>query len=202
MSKKFLTIAVSILFALWMMPIHAQTPPANQTPPTENKPGQHEMKSMQSKTGGDGEIIAFLTAVDEHEIAAANDATQRKSDPRVGDFAQIMNKDHSKHLEETKKLADTLNIQPMETATIEKIKTESKTDLAKLSQLQGANFDHAYINEMVKDHTNALDHIDNHYMKMATSSQVKSHLKATRATVAAHLSEAKKIQGSMKSSSK
>jgi predicted outer membrane protein len=73
-------------------------------------------------------------------IAAANDATQRKSDPRVGDYAQMMNKDHSKHLEETKKLADTLNIQPMETAIIEKIKTESKTDLAKLSQLQGANF--------------------------------------------------------------
>jgi putative membrane protein len=202
MSKKFLVSAISILFVLWMMPLHAQTPPANQTPPTENKPGQHEMKSMQGKTVGEAEIIAFLTAVDEHEIAAANEASQKKSDPKVGDFAQMMERDHSKHLEETRKLSDSLNIQPVDTPTIEKMKTEGKAELATLSKLQSANFDHAYMSAMVKGHTDALNHIDNHYMKMATNAELQSHLTTTRETVANHLAEAKKILGTLKPSSK
>jgi putative membrane protein len=201
MPKKYLTIAVSILLVFWLVPLGAQTPPSNQTPPGQTPPGQHDMKSMQGKTSGDGEAIAFLLAVDQHEIDAANDASQRKSDPKVGQYAQMMITDHSKHKDETQKLSDTLSIQPMETATIEKLKAESKTDLAKLSQMQGANFDNAYISEMVKDHSNALNHID-HFMKVTTNTQLKSHLKATREAVAHHLEEAKKIQGTLKSGTK
>lgn len=201
MPKKYFTIAVSILFVFWMIPLHSQTPPASQTAPMKNSPAQHEMKSMQGKTGGDSEIIAFLIAADEHEVAAANDANQRKSDPKVGDFAQMMDRDHSKHLEETRKLSDSLNIQPTDTPMIEKMKTQGKAELAKLSQLQGAGFDHAYMAAMVKGHTDVLNHID-HFLKTASNSELQSHLKATRETVAQHLAEAKRIQGTMKTSSK
>lgn len=201
MAKRYMTIGVSILLVIWMMPLFAQQPPANP-PAVENPPGKHDMKSMQGKQSIDGEIIAFLIAVDEHEVAAANDASQKKSESRVDEYAQMLKKDHSKHLEETQKLSSMLKIQPMETSTIEKLKTQSNTDLSKLSQLRGGDFDHAYINQMVKDHTNALKHIDNHYMKAVSETQLESHLKATHATISAHLLEAKRIQGSIKPSSK
>jgi putative membrane protein len=198
MSKRFITIAISILFVFCLVPLFAQTPPASQTPPSTNTPGTHDMKSMQgNKMGGDGEIIAFLIAADEHEVAAANDANQKKSDAKVGDFAQMMNKDHSQNLDETRKLSDSQNIQPTETAAIKKMKTEGQAEMTKLSQMQGAAFDKAYMAAMVKGHTDVLNHID-HYMKTATNPQLQSHLKMTRDAVANHLAEAKKVQASLK----
>lgn len=197
MPKKYFTIAVSFLLVFWFIPLSGQTPPSNQTPPAKTPPGKHDMKSMQSKMGGDGEIIAFLIAADEHEVAAANDASQKKSDAQVGDFAQMMNKDHSQHLEETRKLSDSQNIQPTETPTITKMKAQGQAEMTKLSQMQGANFDSAYMAAMVKGHTDVLNHVD-HYMKTATNPELQSHLKATRDTVANHLAEAKKVQASLK----
>src|SRR5262245_55376032 len=107
--------------------------------------------------------------------------------------------DHSKHLEELQQLFNSLNIQPADTSMIQKLKTDSKAAEGKLSGLQGAAFDHAYIDQMVKDHTKALSTIDNHCMKNATDPQLKSFLQATRTTVESHLEEAKKIQASLKS---
>jgi putative membrane protein len=202
MSKRFITIAISILFIFCLVPLYAQTPPANQNPPSTNTPGthdtkSHDMKEMHGKMGGDGEIIAFLIAANEHEVAAANDASQKKSDPKVGDFAQMMNKDHSQNLEETRKLSDSQNIQPSDTPAITKMKAEGQAEMTKLSSLQGANFDKAYMAAMVKGHTDVLNHIDR-YMKTATNPQLQSHLKATRDAVANHLAEAKKVQASLK----
>jgi putative membrane protein len=197
MSKRFITIAIRIVFVFWLIPIHAQIPPASQTAPMQNPPGHHDMKSMQGKMGGDGEIIAFLIAANEHEVAAANDANQKKSDPKVGDFAQMMNRDHSQNLEETKKLSDSQNIQPTDTPAITKMKAEGQAEMTKLSQMQGANFDRAYMAAMVKGHTDVLNHIDR-YLKTATNPQLQSHLKATRDAVANHLAEAKKVQASLK----
>lgn len=197
MPKKYLTIAVSLLLVFWFIPLNAQTPPSDQTPPVKTPPGQHDMKSMQGKMGGDGEIIAFLIAADEHEVAAANDASQKKSDAQVGDFAQMMNKDHSQHLEETRKLSDSQNIQPSDTPAITKMKAQGQAEMTKLSQMQGANFDRAYMAAMVKGHTDVLNHVD-HYLKTATNPELQSHLKATRETVANHLAEAKKVQASLK----
>jgi putative membrane protein len=201
MPKKYLTIAVSLLLVFWFIPLNAQTPPADQTPPSTNTPGTHDMKSMQGgKAGSDGEAIAFLLAVDQSEIEAGNDASSKKSDPQVGQYAQQMVSDHTKHKDETQKLSDSLSIAPAETATIEKMKAKSKTDLAKLSQMQGANFDRAYMSQMVKDHSDVLNHLD-HYIKSTTNTQLQSHLKTTRDTVAQHLADAKKIQGSLKNNS-
>ena len=198
MPKKYLTIAVSLLLVFWFVPLNAQTPPSNQTPPAQTPPGKHDMKSMQGKMGGDAEIIAFLIAADEHEVAAANDANQKKSDAKVGDFAQMMDRDHSKHLEDTRKLSDSQNIQPMDTPSITKMKTEGQAEMTKLSALQGANFDRAYMAAMVKGHTDVLNHVE-HYMKTATNPELQSHLKATRDTVSQHLAEAKKVQAALKS---
>jgi putative membrane protein len=200
MSKRFITIAISILFIFCLVPLYAQTPPATQNPPNTNAPGTHDMKSMQGKMGSDGEIVAFLIAANEHEVAAANDAIQKKSDPKVGDFAQMMIKDHSQNLDETRKLSDSQNIQPTDTPAITKMKAEGQAEMTKLSQLQGANFDKAYMAAMVKGHTDVLNHIDR-YLKTATNPQLQSHLKATRDTVANHLAEAKKVQASLKTGS-
>ena len=79
------------------------------------------------------------------KLQQGNAASQKKADPRVGEYADMMVKEHTKHLEETQQLSSTINVQPMETAMIEKMKAEGKTNLSRLSQLQGAEFDKAYI---------------------------------------------------------
>jgi predicted outer membrane protein len=148
--------------------------------------------------GSDGEIFAFLTAVDEHEIAAGKEASQKASATSVKQYAETMVKEHSQHLEKTQKLMGTLSMQANDTPTVDQVKTEAESARKRLADLTGANFDAAYIDQMVKDHANALDHIDNHYMKATTNAQMLNLLKATRTAVAKHHEDAVRIQGMLK----
>ncbi len=47
---------------------------------------------------------------------------------------------------------------------------------------------------MVKDHSEALDAIDNKMLPAATTPQVQAHLQKTREAVAMHLEEAQRLQ--------
>jgi putative membrane protein len=191
-TKKYIAVLAGLLLVLWFVPVHAYQG-TTQTAPSSH----HDMKSMQGNQG-EGEVVAFLTAVDEHEVAVGKEAEQKSTNSSVKDFAQTMVKDHSKHLEDLQQLSTTLNIQSSETPMIKKLQAQGTADLDKLSKDQGADFDRAYMDQMVKGHSEALKTIDNHCMKNATDPQLKSFLETTRATVASHLEEAKKIQASIK----
>jgi putative membrane protein len=192
MLKNFMGIAVSILFVFVISSVGAQNKPAT-TPETPT--AQQEMKTMDR---AEGEIQAFLVAVDEHEIAAAKDASQKTTNPEVRKYAEMMIRDHEKHLTATQQLTTRMNIQPRETPDIDQLKTEAEAARKRLEGLQGAAFDKAYIEEMVKDHGDALNRIDNHYMKATTDAEFLNHLKKTRTAVAKHHEEAQRIQGTLK----
>jgi putative membrane protein len=81
------------------------------------------------------------------EVKLGQLAVQKSSDPQVKQFGQRMVDDHSKMIEQMKPLAEQLGV---------KVPTEpSKKDqatLTKMEALSGADFDNAYIKDMVKDH--------------------------------------------------
>ncbi len=60
--------------------------------------------------------------------------------------------------------------------------------------LDGKEFETAYLDGMIKGHTELLDMIDNKLLKTVKNDALKAHLTETRGHVAMHLEQAKKLK--------
>lgn len=188
---KYIVILTSLFLALITMQIYG-----DEQKPTPANPDNNQV--MSGKHAEEAEILAYLNAMNEAEVAAAQDALSKNVDARVTKFAEHMNKDHSKSLEDTQKLAHSMDIQPQDTDTVIRLREKSSRIRADLSRLDGGAFANAYIDYMVRDHGKALEMIDENFMKNAKDVQLLDHLKVTRSEIADHYAEAKKIQDDLK----
>jgi len=81
------------------------------------------------------------------EVEMGKLAAARGSDSKVKEFGQRMVSDHSRANAELKAIAAKNNIQlPVD------LTSEQKSEMGKLSKLNGADFDKEYMSAMVKDH--------------------------------------------------
>jgi putative membrane protein len=188
---KYIVILTSLFLSLVAVQIYADE--QNITPAN---PDQNQVFS--GKHAEEAEILAYLNAMNEAEIAAAQDALAKNVDARVIKFAEHMNKDHSKNREETQKIAESMDVQPQDTDMIMRLREKSSGIRNDLSQLDGGAYANAYIDYMVRDHAKALEMIDQNFMKHAKDVQLSDHLKVTRSEIAEHYAEAKKIQDDLK----
>ena len=148
----------------------------------------------------EGEIIAWLVAVNKAEIAASNEAKDKKLSPMVKRYARMIHKDHTKNLEETLKLSQKLGVNPIETDAINQMKQKGNSDLAMLKSLNNQQFQIAFINAMVKGHEEVLQQL-NQDLNTVSNSEVKQLLEMTRTTVEKHLHDAKMLQKQLASNS-
>lgn len=142
-----------------------------------------------ASTTDDSLALGLLAAVNEQEIAAAQQAESKKVSAPVLAYAQMMLKQHGENLARTKALgtlASTPEVQSME--------DKGKSDLDTLGQKNGKDYEAAYIDAMVDGHTEALGLIDGRLLSLASVGPIKDHLIATRDQVVTHLEEAKKLQ--------
>lgn len=188
---KYIIILTSLFLALLTMQIYGDE--QNVTPAN---PDQNQV--MTGKHADEAEILAYLNAMNEAEIAAAQDALAKNVDARVMKFAEHMNKDHTKNLEETQKIAQSMDVQPVDTELITRFREKASGIRSDLSRLEGGAFANAYMDYMVRDHAKALEMIDQNFMKHTKDVQLLDHLKVTRANVTEHYSEAKNIQDDLK----
>jgi putative membrane protein len=187
---KYIVILTIIFLALITVQIYGDEYKASPTPQQSDlTPGKHADES---------EILAYLIALNEAEAAAAQDALSKNVDARVTKFAEHMNKDHSKNLEDTQKIAQSMNVQPQDTDLILRFREKSAGIRTDLSQLDGGAFANAYMDYMVRDHQKALEMIDEHFMKSAKDVQLLDHLKVTRSAIAEHFGQAKNIADDLK----
>lgn len=138
----------------------------------------------------DALALGLLAVVDDHEIQAAQQAKSKQVSAAVMDYASMMEKQHTDNLVETKTLgalADTPEVQAM--------KEKGASDLAELGKLSGKEYETAYVDAMVKGHTEALALIDGRLLSLASPGPVRDHLGKTREHVMAHLEAARKLQG-------
>jgi putative membrane protein len=138
----------------------------------------------------DALALGLLAAVDDHEIQAAQQAKSKKVSAAVMDYANMMEKQHTDNLVETKTLgalADTPEVQAM--------KEKGASDLAELGKLSGKEYETAYVDAMVKGHTEVLALIDGRLLSLASPGPIRDHLSKSREHVAMHLEAARKLQG-------
>jgi putative membrane protein len=105
-------------------------------------------KDKEMKTGGmDAAFIAKAASGGMTEVELGKLAAERGASQEVKDFGNQMVKDHSKANDELKEVAGKMNVM-----VPEKVGSKHQAMIAKMSALSGADFDKAYVNEMVKAH--------------------------------------------------
>ena len=147
---------------------------------------------------GDGEVLATVMAVNDHEIAAANAALAKGVDGDVKDYAQLMTQEHGTNQEQSKSLGQTAGLAPSETDAVKKLKHTKKAERDAMAKLEGDAFEAAYVDAMVKDHAEVLDKLDKELIPAASNASLKAHLTATRQHVAMHLEKAKALDAKAK----
>lgn len=141
---------------------------------------------------GSGEALAFLIAVNEHEIATAEHARSKQVDGPVREYADMLHAEHSRNLSETRALSDSSGIAITDTPDAMQAKGEAQ--MQTMAALDGDAYEAAYVTAMVNGHTEALATIDNRLMAAAIDEPVKQHLITTRAAIVKHLDAAKQLQ--------
>lgn len=140
------------------------------------------------------DALALLIAVNEHEIAAADQALVKKVTGPVLAYAQMMKTDHGKNLADTTRLGGAASTAP----AVTELRNKGESELKALATRNGADYEKAYVDAMVRGHTDALALIDGTLLPAATTANIRQHFTTTRATVARHLERAKEIQGTLK----
>jgi putative membrane protein len=121
------------------------------------------------------------------EVQLGEYASKNATDKSVKQFGSMMVKDHSKANDELKALATSKNISIP--AAVGEDKTDDMNDLMKKT---GKDFDKAYMNQMVKDHKDAIDL----FQKASDDSKdadMKAFASKTLPALKKHLDEAEAI---------
>jgi putative membrane protein len=141
----------------------------------------------------DGETLGIVSVIDQNEIQAAQEADKKKINSDVRDYAQMLLKAHTDHLDEVTKLAQKQSVSiTSDSAIINDLRTKGAQDLTTLNPLDGEGFAKSYIELMIKGHTEALKILDERIN--SSSGDVKSFLQETRMDIADHLKKAQDLQ--------
>lgn len=121
------------------------------------------------------------------EVELGKLATERAANPEVKKFGERMVTDHTKANDELKEVASKKNIDLPKS-----LDAKDEATKQKLSTLSGAEFDRAYMSDMVKDHTNDVTEF-RHESASAKDPAVKNFAEQTLPTLESHLKEAENI---------
>jgi putative membrane protein len=126
------------------------------------------------------------------EVKLGEVAKEKGSRKDVKDFGAMMAGDHGKANEELKSLAQKkgVTLPPGPTG-------KHEAAVNKLSKLSGEEFDKAYIDEMVKDHENAVKEFEQ-VSGSAKDADVKAFATKTLPTLKTHLERIRAIKGGAK----
>lgn len=135
------------------------------------------------------EALGVLNAINEHEIAAGEQALEKGVDDDVADYARMMVEEHGRNREQTTALGADAG-SPQAQQQMEK----GQRQLAELGALEGDAYRQGYIQAMVVGHTEALASLDQRLIPAASSDDARTHLQTTREHVARHLDLARELQ--------
>jgi putative membrane protein len=149
-------------------------------------------------TGTSGTFDGDMDFVEEHlemgnaEVELGRIAQDRATHPDVKAFAQELVRDHQAAGEELRRIATTAN--PNFAATIDDEAREELTELREeMAQLTGRDFDRRYIDEMIDDHQEAVDDLQDQ-AENASQSEVRACAARTLPTVRQQLERARALK--------
>lgn len=151
-----------------------------------------QSKQSANRLGADNQFITKAAEGGMAEVEMGQLATQHASNGKVKQFGQRMVDDHSKANDDLKKTASQKGITVPTT-----VNAKQKATMDRLSKLNGAEFDRAYMQDMVRDHREDVAE----FKKEANSGDdpdVKAFASKTLPTLEDHLKMAEEINGQLK----
>jgi putative membrane protein len=179
-------LIAAVAGVLTAVPAIAQTPPPASTP-------QHEHKAAASEGTVAATDVAFAKEAATGglaEVDLGNLAKDKASNPEVKQFGERMVTDHSKVNDELKDWAQKKNV-----TLPSDLDAKHKALHERLSKLDGAAFDKAYMDEMVTDHVKDVAAFKKHATK---DEDLKAFVAKTLPTLEDHLKQAKDVQAKVK----
>lgn len=137
----------------------------------------------------DGESLALVHVINLHEIELAKLVMTRPLSQPTRALATMLQREHTQN--EGEQAA--LGVRSQQTPAVATLQKQTQAETNKLRNLPPQAFEAAYIDAMVKGHTDAMELLDAR-APVAYSAEVRQYLIQTRTAVASHLSEASKLQ--------
>jgi putative membrane protein len=164
---------------------------ATQAPAQESKK-EASAKKEGKIAGQDMKFMREMTQANLAEVQAGKMAASKASSDEVKKYGKHMVDDHSKALSENRSLAKAKGLQaPSQPAK------KHQEAMKKLEKEKGESFDKAFMQQMVKDHEDALK-LHQDAAKSAKDPQLKAAAEKAVPVIQKHLEEAKSIHSSLK----
>lgn len=144
-------------------------------------------------TGSPGETLAMVIAVDDHEVAMAEQAREKGVTGDVLAYADRLHADHSANAAASRQLSTTISLSPLDTDAVLAYKAKGEAEMERLAQLDGEAYADAYVDAMVTGHTEALEMLEAR-LEGITDQAFGEHLSSTRDTIERHLEMGKALQ--------
>lgn len=170
----------------------AQPPGATVDPAMGGDPalsGATGDAGMQGAVQDEAAALGVLNAINEHEIAASEQALAKNVSGEVADYARMMIEQHTENRTRTTALGANADAAPAQAK-----RQQGEQQLSTLDQQQGDAYSRAYVDAMVKGHGEALAMLDDQLIPAAEREEVRQHLATTREHVATHLEKAQALQ--------
>lgn len=140
-----------------------------------------------SKT--DQTFIMKASGAGMYEVEISKVAIEKANDPAVKEFAQMMVVDHTKANDELKQFADSHNAK-----VAPGVPKDKQAVIAKMSKLEGANFDKAYHDQVgIKDHKADIALFEKE-VKSGGNADLKAWAGKTLPTLKTHLQHAQDMK--------
>jgi putative membrane protein len=171
-----------------------------QTGSMSDSSNSQSSASMSTKTGSnlsasDKNFVRDAAQGGMAEVELGKLATEKASSDDVKKFGQRMVDDHTKAGDQLKQVASSEGVQ-----LPEGLSAKDKLTKERLSKLNGAQFDKAYMADMVKDHTQDVADFQRE-SKSGRDPAVKDFASQTLPTLQDHLKQAKEIAPKTRSAS-
>ena len=140
------------------------------------------------------QALAFIVAIDEQEVAAAEQARGKKIDPRIRAYADLLHEEHSANLEQSHALADSAKLVLKDDADVMSLRSRGQADLERMAALDDDEYAQAYLAAMADGHADTLALIDERLLSAAQRPDLRQHLMLTRSHVEQHWQAAKELQ--------
>jgi putative membrane protein len=149
--------------------------------------------AMPGTTLSDANVLAMLDTINIGEIDAAHLAQQKASSEEVKTFASRMLNEHTIMMQDTRQLAQRINIRPETPALAENVGKTHKKTIDELRMLSGRDFDQAYLKYQIKMHEQTIDLVQA-TADSVDNSLLQQHLKKARPDLDSHLSAARALE--------
>jgi putative membrane protein len=152
----------------------------------------------QAAKPNDAQIAHIAYTAGDIDVKAANLALQKSKNAQVREFATDMVRDHTAVNQQALALVKKLGVTPQDNPTSQSLVKQADESRAKLSKLEGAAFDKAYVDNEVAYHKAVDSALETTLIPSAQNAELKSFLQTGLKIFQGHEQHAEMVAAALK----